>query len=190
MRFFPFLVECLFALQILEKRRLASMERRRKLIAGLPELFSRIHLLFQSNGRPVLTKQDLIHKLDIADTSKLVLLKSKNSSSCSAKQIYYDYCNRRGRGAAQIAARACFRVDLWEAFVEWGFTHMVHASLNVMHSSFLRFVWTYSFSCSVNNISSPEAMRTRLSEAIWNYAKAIAKQILCHFISIFVLFHP
>ena len=84
-KIFPFLIDCLFALQIQEKERLASIEqepaisqamRRRKMIACLPKLFDKIYFFFQSIRRAVVTKEELIQKLisqlDIVDKGKLI----------------------------------------------------------------------------------------------------------------------
>lgn len=71
-------------LQIREKEKKALEEqspaisqakRRQKMIAGLPKLFDRLHFLFQSIKRSVITKEELMHRiitshLDIVDRSK------------------------------------------------------------------------------------------------------------------------
>lgn len=70
-------------LQIREKERLALIEQdpaisqakwRRQMISSLPKVFDMIHFLFQSIGRSVLTKEELIQKLtchlDVVDRSK------------------------------------------------------------------------------------------------------------------------
>ncbi|CAN1136521.1 CDT1-like protein a, chloroplastic [Linum perenne] len=51
---------------------ISQAKRRRKMIASSPKLFNTIHFLFQSIGRSVVTKDELIHKIiagqsDIAD---------------------------------------------------------------------------------------------------------------------------
>lgn len=51
---------------------------RQKLMAGVPKLFDMIYLLFQSIGRSVITKEELIYKLvtghmDVIDRGKDLL---------------------------------------------------------------------------------------------------------------------
>ncbi|XP_042047425.1 CDT1-like protein a, chloroplastic [Salvia splendens] len=48
-----------------------AIERRMKMIAGLPKLFDRIYFLFQSAELQELTKEEVLQKLDIVDTKEV-----------------------------------------------------------------------------------------------------------------------
>ena len=55
---------------------ISRAKRRREMIVGLPKLFNKIHFLFQSINRSLMTKEELMQKIiashyDIVDRSKL-----------------------------------------------------------------------------------------------------------------------
>ncbi|KAB1213733.1 CDT1-like protein a, chloroplastic [Morella rubra] len=49
--------------KFIEEQNAAISKRRRQMIACLPKLFNKIHLLFQFSRQSVITKEELIHKI-------------------------------------------------------------------------------------------------------------------------------
>ncbi|KAL3637512.1 hypothetical protein CASFOL_018680 [Castilleja foliolosa] len=145
---------------IQEKEKLAAMEQdpaisqakhRRKMIAGLPKRFDMIYYLFQSIRRSVVTKEELLQKIIFSDL--------KVSDRCEVEEQWRTQRFRLpdgkgGRRPPSTPPRSATVEEqlglLQELVPEW-------ISEKSMSSG--------DILICVNKISSPEEIRTRLSEA-------------------------